>query len=75
MYGCDCSGSRDAGCNFFFGKSKEPVENSQDIVITYEDNDYIMRPSADRICQEETSGAKYYDRMVNGIFVQRTIGR
>ena len=49
---------------FFSGKSKEPVENSQDIVITYEDNDYIMRPSADRICQEETSGAKYYDRMV-----------
>lgn len=55
---------------FFSGKSKEPVENSQDIVITYEDNDYIMRPSADRICQEETSGAKYYDRMVTA-FLRR----
>ena len=55
---------------FFSGKSKEPVENSQDIVITYEDNDYIMRPSEDRICQEETSGAKYYDRMVTA-FLRR----
>lgn len=55
---------------FFSGKSKEPVENSQDIVITYEDNDYIMRPSADRICQEETTGAKYYDRMVTA-FLRR----
>lgn len=55
---------------FFSEKSKDPVENSQDIVITYEDNDYIMRPSADRICQEETSGAKYYDRMVTA-FLRR----
>ena len=55
---------------FFSEKSREPVENSQDIVITYEDNDYIMRPSADRICQEETSGAKYYDRMVTA-FLRR----
>ena len=29
-----------------------------------------MRPSADRICQEETSGAKYYDRMVTA-FLRR----
>lgn len=55
---------------FFSEKSREPVDNSQDIVITYEDNDYIMRPSADRICQEETSGAKYYDRMVTA-FLRR----
>ena len=55
---------------FFSEKSKDPVENSQDIVITYEDNDYIMRPSEDRICQEETSGAKYYDRMVTA-FLRR----
>ena len=55
---------------FFSEKSREPVENSQDIVITYEDNDYIMRPSEDRICQEETSGAKYYDRMVTA-FLRR----
>lgn len=55
---------------FFSAESKDPVENSQDIVITYEDNDYIMRPSADRICQEETSGAKYYDRMVTA-FLRR----
>lgn len=55
---------------FFSEKSKDPVESSQDIVITYEDNDYIMRPSADRICQEETSGAKYYDRMVTA-FLRR----
>ena len=62
--------TRPQGAIFFSGKSKEPVENSQDIVITYEDNDYIMRPSADRICQEETSGAKYYDRMVTA-FLRR----
>ena len=55
---------------FFSEKSRDPVENSQDIVITYEDNDYIMRPSEDRICQEETSGAKYYDRMVTA-FLRR----
>ena len=55
---------------FFSEKSRDPVDNSQDIVITYEDNDYIMRPSEDRICQEETSGAKYYDRMVTA-FLRR----